>query len=495
MTGNPQNQNPEAEQDAKYLLYQIRRLEKSVRRLENRSNTHERQKQSLHRTTVKQSKTIKELRDENRQLKLMIKEFQEKFYKKHKRKEPDEDEEQKPPKKRGAPKGHPGTTRKKPDHVDEHVDVYLKQCPGCGGKHLSSCQRSEDHYQEDIVIPQAKVTRFRHHFYWCSGCKKVVHGVGKGELPGSYIGPTAKSLAAFLHYKLRIPYRPIGRLFRDAFGLSFDASSVPGFDRQLRIRGAPLYEKIKKSLKNKPFNHVDETGWRKDGINHWLWCFAAPGAVIYLIDRSRGSKVVASVLGDKYDGVLISDFLAAYNKLKSRKQRCLVHLLRLIKKYEVYFDNDKKRHRYFRELKGLVKDVIALSKKMAGKRPKNFIDLKADLVARLRRKLKRELGHQKADKFTGRLSARFEELVTCLDFDEVCSHNNWAERLLRGNVIMRKVTFGNRSDRGVRNHQVITSLSETAALNDLDPLQFLRQIFIDPAAAAAAILPAATSGR
>lgn len=459
----------------------VQRLQRTVKQLKGKN--------------VSLAEENEELREENRLLKLQLKEYRDKFFKKNKRKEPEDDEKKPPPKKRGAPKGHPGTTRKKPDHVDKHVDVHLDECPECGGKHLKRCKRFEDHYQEDIILPPVQVTRFRHHFYYCKDCKEVVHGVGEGELPGSYIGPTAKSVASFLHWQLRIPYRPIHRLFGDLLGLDFDPSSVPGFDRQIRIRGTPIYEQLKQSLPEKPFTHADETGWRKDGVNHWLWCFAASGTVVYLIDRHRSGKVVEAVLGNEYGGVLISDFLAAYNRLKSRKQRCLVHLLRLIKKWEVHFADDKKRLRYFTDLKGLVKDIIALSADMPEKRPKNFIDRKADLIARLRRRLKRDLGHPKADKFRRKLSENIEELITCLDFDEVCSHNNWAERLLRGNVIMRKVTFGSRSDEGIKNHEVLMSLAETARLQGFNAMAFLRLLLTDPATAAAAILPATASAR
>lgn len=458
----------------------VKRLQRRLKRLEGKNE--------------RLAQKIKTLAEQNRLLKLQLEEYRQKFFKKGEGK--DRDQEDRPPrrpKKRGAPKGHPGTTRKKPDRVDEHVDVRLSQCPECGGKHLSACQRFEDHYQEDIIIPRTRVTRFRHHFYWCRDCKEVVHGVGKGELPGSYIGPVAKSVAGWLHYQLRLAYRPIRRLFRELLGLSFVPSSCPGFDRQIRIRGDPIYEQIKDSLPSKPFNHVDETGWRKEGVNHWLWCFAALGAVIYLIDRSRGGKVVTSVLGKKYAGVLISDFLAAYNRIKSRKQRCLVHLLRLIKKWQIYFAGDKKRYRYFSEMKALIKSILLLSGKMAQKRPRNFVVRRADLTARLRRKLQGDLGHPKADKFRRKLSERLEELVACLDFDGVCAHNNWVERLLRANVIMRKITFGSRSDNGVRNHEVLMSLTETARLHDFDPLPFLHLLLTDPTAAAAAVLPPAAS--
>ena len=76
----------------------------------------------------------------------------------------------------------------------------------------------------------------------------------------------------------------------------------------------------------------------------------------------------------------------------------------------------------------------------------------ADLIARLRRILRTSLAHPRADKFITKLSAMWRQLVTCLEVPGVCAHNNLAERLLRDNVILRKITFGNRSDKGVDNH-------------------------------------------
>ena len=153
-----------------------------------------------------------QLEEENRSLKFQLQEYREKFFKKKKRSE-DSDEEQKPPAKRGAPIGHPGVTRAKPDRVDEQIDVKLQKCPECGSTDLKKLREVEDHDQEDIILPQVKVTRYRHHLYECRCCKEKVQGVGPGELPGSYIGPVAKSLAAYLHYQIKVPYRKIAKLF------------------------------------------------------------------------------------------------------------------------------------------------------------------------------------------------------------------------------------------------------------------------------------------
>ena len=364
----------------------------------------------------------------------------------------------------------------------------MEQCPECGGRRLERCQRYEDHYQEDIVLPPVEVTRFRKHFYYCRDCGQVVHGVGEGELPASYIGPVAKSLSSFLHFQMKVPYRKLRVLFHEIFHLSFSPSAAPGFDEQIRRRGAPIYQAMRQRLPAVPLAHVDETGWRKEGVNYWLWSVAVARMVVYHIDRHRGSQVVTELLGKRFGGVLISDFLAAYNRLRARKQRCLVHLLRLLKKWERYFADDQKRRNYFTQLKGVVKSILSLSAQWAVRQPPHFIVRRADLIARLRRLLRVSLAHPRADKFIAKLSAQWRQLITCLEVPGVCAHNNLVERLLRDNVILRKITFGNRSDKGVENHQVLMSIIQTARLQNLNPLAILLQLLTRPETVAATIL-------
>jgi len=228
-----------------------------------------RENHHLRKETGALEKTVNLLREDFRALQLLVKEYQQMLFKKKAlryKKTKDDENSDNTPRAPGAPKGHPGKTRKVPDRVDEHRDVHLFECPECSGKNLSPCKKFVDHYQEDIVIPETHVTRFRHHYYYCASCGNVVHGVGVGELPGSYIGPKAKSLAGFLHYHMAIPYRKIRELFKQMFNMDFDASSCVGFDSQIRARGQPLYEKLKSNLKDKPYLHIDETGW----MGKWL---------------------------------------------------------------------------------------------------------------------------------------------------------------------------------------------------------------------------------
>ena len=75
----------------------------------------------------------------------------------------------------------------------------------------------------------------------------------------------------------------------------------------------------------------DETSWRIDGRNFWLWAFTDPTFTLYHVDESRGGKVPLKLLGKSFDGTLISDFYSAYDKLPGQKQRCLVHLMREVR--------------------------------------------------------------------------------------------------------------------------------------------------------------------
>ncbi len=48
------------------------------------------------------------------------------------------------------------------------------------------------------------------------------------------------------------------------------------------------------------------------------------------------------------------------------------------------------------------------------------------------------------------------------------------------NVILRKITNGNRSLSGVRNHNIIMSILKTALLNGLNPFDAMKEILVDP---------------
>ena len=258
------------------------------------------------------------------------------------------------------------------------------------------------------------------------------------------------------------------------------ASSIAGFRYQLKRAGSPLYRMLAESLKNGSFIHADETGWKVNGKNHWLWKFSNKKVSVSHIDKSRGQKVVENMIGNEYGGTLISDFLSAYNKISAKaKQRCLVHILRDLEKVKAYWHDDKEVLRYIGRLKQIFDDAIALHKEYKDKR-------RGDVYCARRSALQDSLkdfafpnpNKKILKRFAKRLERHKAELLTFLYEKGIDYHNNHAEQQIRTDVIFRKITFGNRSENGARYHSVIMSILQTAKLNGLDPISTFKNILL-----------------
>jgi len=63
-----------------------------------------------------------------------------------------------------------------------------------------------------------------------------------------------------------------------------------------------------------------------------------------------------------------------------------------------------------------------------------------------------------------------------MEHPEIEPTNNTAERQLRPNVILRKLTFGNRSLTGANNHKILMSIIQTARMHNINPLNLLISI-------------------
>ncbi|MBU4377206.1 MAG: IS66 family transposase [Candidatus Omnitrophica bacterium] len=421
------------------------------------------------------------LKEENAYLKFKLEDLQSKRYKSKKIKPPD-DTPSVPSvaKKRGGLFGHIGWFRKKPKEINRIEEVRLDKCPKCGSGDLIECKDTHEHIQEDIILPKVEVTLYRKHRYYCKNCKEIISPKGADEIPGSCIGPRAKAFAAFLRFGIKISERDVCVFFQRAFNLKMAASSIAGFMDQLKTEALPIYNDLLASLKKGSFIHADETGWSIDGINHWLWKFSNKKICVSHIDKARGQAVVEKMLGDKYNGVLISDFLSAYNKIITpAKQRCLVHILRDLEKVMEYWHDDREVLRYSERLKKIFEDAIQLYKEYKGRIWDDTYCRQRELIAKAMEDFEFPNPNKRIlRRFAKRLKRHKNELFTFLYIKNIDYHNNHAEQQIRPDVIFRKITFGNRSLAGAENHSVIMSILQTAKLNGIDPIGVVEKILL-----------------
>jgi len=368
--------------------------------------------------------------------------------------------------KKGAPFGHTGRGRENPKHIDEEIEIYPETCPRCGSKDITVYHKLfNEKITEDIEV-KVKSTRYRIHYGYCKDCKRTFYP--KGLIPSGRLGPLAQAISGYLHYQ-GVPYRKVAGIFNDVFGMKITHPPLMGYDNKFGEKGEELYKTIKELLRNSPGVNADETGWRIEGQNGWLWVFAGKEAILYKIDRSRGSEVAKDVLGEEYNGILGSDFYSAYNSIKAKgKQKCITHLLRELKKVEEqsYLSEGSNDWKFCEELKDTFKNAIELGN--IGHPDKLT---KEKVINEIMRIITMPVEDKEVRRVRERVIKHNNELLTFLEHPEIEPTNNLAERYLRPSVIMRKLMFGNRSERGAYNHSIIMSIIQTGLLNKKKPLE------------------------
>ncbi len=402
-------------------------------------------------------------------------------------------------KKRGAPLGHPGWVRPKPDHIDRTVHVPAPTiCPHCQSDELRPMEERTEHFQEDILIrPRTTVTRYLHGQAFCTRCHHPVVQAGEDELLNTPIGPVAKSVALYLRYRIGIPYRKTAELFRELFGLNFVPASALLFDRKAAARGRPIYEDLRDKIRASDVVHADETSWRSDGVGHFVWFAGNENLAFFHIDRHRSAEVAKTIFGENFGGTLVRDRYAAYNGIGVDWQICIAHIL--IRAKEISGEHallpqtqkDTATGPFCDRLMDLCSRLCDAGQKLtSGDIPwKTAPKIEKRFLKELNKISKQRLRFKPAETLRAYLVGPEQKfLFTFLRRPGVPPTNNHAEQSLRPLVIFRKICFGTRSESGLKTHSILPSLVQTARRQGVHPREFLQTLFTADTATAQAAL-------
>jgi len=220
--------------------------------------------------------------------------------------------------------------------------------------------------------------------------------------------------------------------------------------------------------------HMDETGWREDGQNGYVWVGSTPGADgvrYYEYHRSRGRKVVQRLLGAQFAGVLHSDFYGAYNVYLGAHQRCWVHLLRDLHELREEHGADEAVVNWVDSVKALYEEGQEYAVEGCPSRPEERERKYTELLDRLQPlglAYAQVKGHP-CQALAKRLLRHQDELFLFVLVDGLAADNNLAERSLRPLVVARKISGGTRSAEGSKTRMALASLFQTWRARALNP--------------------------
>ena len=400
----------------------------------------------------------------------------------------------------GGPKGMPGNkpqSQQKSDQPKEPrktrrqgfgrqrmtptrwVDHALENCPDCGATLTGGwVQRT----REVIDIPQTpvQVTQHRYVARNCPTCRKrrLPQADLKGEALGQQrLGINLLSLIASLREAGRLPLRTIQWYLDTVHHLSLSLGAITRALHQVAQRGEPLAQNILEGIRGSPVVHADETGWRQDGVNGYVWTFSTP-TQRYFLRRGRNKEVVDEVLGEEFNGVLVSDFYAAYHHYPGLKQRCWVHLLRDIHDLKSLYPQDVPLARWAAKVHRIYTQAKAFAHPDEKKRSLAQHRLEQKLLVCCRPYLEDPSAPQR--KLCRRITDFIKELFTFVTHPHVPSDNNAAERSLRPLVVSRKISGGTRSEQGTQSKLTLATLFRTWQAQKLNPLLTCHQLLASP---------------
>ena len=387
----------------------------------------------------------------------------------------------------GRKKGHPGACRPAPARIDQVVEHKLTKCPTCHNPLGKPCGKHSQ-IVEDIPPVKPTVTQHDIYEYHCSPCGTKVVAPMTEALPKATLGLRLTLLSAFLHYALGMTTRNICVWLRTFCQFQVTPGGLVLQWQRLAAILKPVYDNLAEAAKLSAVLNIDESGWRILGRTAWLWCFTNARLAYYVLTPSRAGPVVKQVLGDVFQGILITDFFGAYDRIQAfAKQKCVVHLLREIKQVSLR-NRSAEWLRFARRLKRLIHEALRL----VIERERIGEEVYSRQVANLHIRLADIFGITYRDADSERLSKRLakysDELLTFLLHPNVAADNNHAERQIRFAVIMRKNYFGNRSMRGAEAQAILMSLFRTCHLRGIDPIGFLAES-VDAAIRSGAPLP------
>lgn len=373
------------------------------------------------------------------------------------------------PKTPGAREGHePHQRESKPPDEEKHAT--LTHCPDCQtrlGRPLGVRGRTV----EELVPAHLKTTQWWVHRYWCPGCRTRIEAPVPGVLSDQRFGLKLMLYVVSLR-TLGLPFDKIQRHLRDSFRLRLSHGAIVHMEDVVAQALGPAYHRLLAELRRGRSVHGDDTGWRVDGVNHWLWVLLNKTVAWFTVQDTRSRTVIEDALGPDFDGVVTTDFYPSFKHLAYAQQKCLVHLLREIKRFEAKpdFAPHPEWKRVRMRVKRLVTEAVEGHERL--KDPRARSALKARLIQRALAVSRLPREHKYARTLARLVGDYHASLFTFLDHPGVHWENNPAERGLRPMVVNRKMSHGSRSLWGAQRRAITQSIAETGRLRGQSLFEF-----------------------
>ena len=405
---------------------------------------------------------------------------------------------------RGQQRGAPGHGRTQRPGLEERTEELkppeeARVCSCCGKAYVANGVDESTLVEIEVKAYKRVIRRPR----WRRACGCASSPIEVSAPPAPRLFPRTlygTSFRARFLFEHCACFRPLHRVAAWMSGQGLPIS--PGTLANSLKRFVPLFEPVADAIlahqNEAALRHADETGWRVQALRGedrssraWLWTSVSSDAVSFHIDASRSAEAALELFGEGLlDTVIVCDRYSAYKRLARLREGlvtlafCWSHQRRdfiecaagqvsltqwcqgWVEQIAVLYRLNEARLEHYDP--GLERQTPAFD--AAQGRLKEALD---GLFAEAELELAGLPDQAREGKALRSLVNHREGLCVFVDRPQVPLDNNLAERVLRGPVIGRRLSFGSDSENGARFTAVMYSVVGTLALNGIDVLRWL----------------------
>lgn len=470
----------------------ILKLQKKVERLQQQNKELQKERHNYKRMYEKQKETNEKLRKENEELRKENKELRERIeiLEKHIEKQDlileelrwmlfkstwknkkdnknnDKIENKEKDKKERTKNSYRRNNPKKEEITD--VKVYdVNECDKCWVGLTNKIKYVR--YVEDIFVPSVnknklkKVVKEDIYKWYCPQCKKWTFGK---EIPSQEC-TLWEWIRAFVVYALtvlRMWYSQLKEFFETMAEIKISDWEIVNILKKESIRLRWEYENIKKEIEKEGIAHYDETSWTVQNIKEKLynWVKTDPECKkrIYKMWRNRWGWNMEELKWEEKE-IWITDNYGVYKNTFKVHQLCWSHPIRKLRDLKDSRKLNKESIHIckvsYEWMQELHKEILELKEKneIEEEKKKELYDKFDEITEEV------ENEPEKLRKIKDWLKRDKDKYFTCLEYSNVPTTNNAAERALRPLVIKRKISFWNKTMQWAQMMEVIYSVVYT----------------------------------
>jgi predicted RecB family nuclease len=365
--------------------------------------------------------------------------------------------------------------------ISKRVKITASTCPFCSSsnvtrdapKKLLGYRGPRVKKAFDLIITGSGIRRktleCRTSVHQCNNC-------GKAFIPSSYqrIDPhfhSLKSWAVYQHVAHRISFGTLQQMLWEFFGLHVRRTQIHIFQALMARYYRTAYRKLLRRILSGNVLQIDETEVVLRTGKGYVWVLTNLEDVVFMYRPTREGDFLRPLLED-FDGVLVSDFYAAYDSIGCPQQKCLIHLIRDINDSLLANPFDEELRSITHPFGVLLRSIVAtidqhgLKRRHLGKHERDVERFFKALVGGAFRS-------EAAQALSERLLKHRDKLFTFIHHDGVPWNNNNAENAVKRFAWYRAGTVGLVTEAGLNDYLVLLSIYQSCRYRGIGFLKFL----------------------